>query len=171
MRGVPAQLDRPNQSCRKGDQRTHKLQRSTHGDAKQTKWQKNEPHNRVQEQSHKGCGPADHKQNAEQKQLHELMFPFPRHWNERSGHSTSEAPVWFRSLISKLDHKSTHLRIERSVAMAARRFVMADDQQTIGSEEANKAKAQPSGPRGDNPATAGTGETKVVSQTPENAER
>jgi len=46
---------------------------------------------------------------------------------------------------------------------------MADDQQTIGSEEANKAKAQPSGPRGDNPATAGTGETKVVSQTPENA--
>ena len=52
---------------------------------------------------------------------------------------------------------------------------MTDDQQTIGSEEeneeneANKAKAQPSGPAGDNPATAGTGETKVVSQTPENA--
>ncbi len=29
------------------------------------------------------------------------------------------------------------------------------------------AKAQPSGPRGDNPATAGRGETKVTSDTPE----
>jgi hypothetical protein len=29
--------------------------------------------------------------------------------------------------------------------------------------------AQPSGPKGDNPATAGPGETGVVSQTPENA--
>lgn len=28
--------------------------------------------------------------------------------------------------------------------------------------------AQPSGPKGDNPATAGPGETKVVSPTPEN---
>lgn len=32
------------------------------------------------------------------------------------------------------------------------------------------ARAQPSGPRGDNPATAGRGETKVNSQTAENAE-
>jgi len=32
------------------------------------------------------------------------------------------------------------------------------------------AKAQPSGPRGDNPGTAGTGETKVNSGTAENAE-
>ena len=31
------------------------------------------------------------------------------------------------------------------------------------------AKAQPSGPVGDNPATAGSGETKVNSKTPENA--
>ena len=31
------------------------------------------------------------------------------------------------------------------------------------------AKAQPSGPRGDNPATAGHGETNVNSGTPENA--
>lgn len=32
------------------------------------------------------------------------------------------------------------------------------------------ARAQPSGPRGDNPATAGSGETSVSSSTPENAE-
>jgi len=32
------------------------------------------------------------------------------------------------------------------------------------------AKAQPSGPRGDNPGTAGPGETKVNSGTAENAE-
>jgi hypothetical protein len=32
------------------------------------------------------------------------------------------------------------------------------------------SKAQPSGPRGDNPATAGRGETRVSSSTPENAE-
>jgi hypothetical protein len=32
------------------------------------------------------------------------------------------------------------------------------------------AKAQPSGPLGDNPATAGQGETRVRSATPENAE-
>ena len=31
------------------------------------------------------------------------------------------------------------------------------------------AKAQPSGPRGDNPATAGRGERKVNSNTPENS--
>lgn len=31
------------------------------------------------------------------------------------------------------------------------------------------AKAQPSGPRGDNPATAGSGETHVRSKTAENA--
>ena len=33
------------------------------------------------------------------------------------------------------------------------------------------AKAQPSGPRGDNPATAGPGETKVSSNTAENADQ
>lgn len=32
------------------------------------------------------------------------------------------------------------------------------------------AKAQPSGPRGDNPATAGPGETQVSSATSENAD-
>ena len=32
------------------------------------------------------------------------------------------------------------------------------------------AKAQPSGPLGDNPATAGSGETKVTSKTPEGGE-
>jgi len=32
------------------------------------------------------------------------------------------------------------------------------------------AKAQPSGPRGDNPATAGPGETQVSSETAENAD-
>jgi hypothetical protein len=32
------------------------------------------------------------------------------------------------------------------------------------------AKAQPSGPRGDNPATAGSGATNVNSNTTENAE-
>ncbi len=32
------------------------------------------------------------------------------------------------------------------------------------------AKAQPSGPLGDNPGTAGSGETKVKSKTTENAE-
>ena len=32
------------------------------------------------------------------------------------------------------------------------------------------AKAQPSGPSGDNPATAGPGETQVSSGTPENAD-
>jgi hypothetical protein len=32
------------------------------------------------------------------------------------------------------------------------------------------AKAQPSGPLGDNPGTAGQGETKVSSTTPEGAE-
>lgn len=31
------------------------------------------------------------------------------------------------------------------------------------------AKAEPSGPRGDNPSTAGSGETKVQSSTPDNA--
>jgi hypothetical protein len=30
-------------------------------------------------------------------------------------------------------------------------------------------KAQPSGPKGDTPATAGSGKTQVVSDTPENA--
>jgi hypothetical protein len=37
-------------------------------------------------------------------------------------------------------------------------------------DEQSGGKAQPSGPKGDNPGTAGHGETKVVSGTPENAE-
>lgn len=36
--------------------------------------------------------------------------------------------------------------------------------------EADDAAVQPSGPRGDNPATAGPGQTGVRSGTPENAE-
>ena len=36
-----------------------------------------------------------------------------------------------------------------------------------GSDE-QKAKVEPSGYKGDNPATAGPGETKVQSNTPEN---
>jgi hypothetical protein len=35
--------------------------------------------------------------------------------------------------------------------------------------ETQKHKVQPSGPRGDNPATAGPGPTAVRSSTPENA--
>lgn len=33
------------------------------------------------------------------------------------------------------------------------------------------AKAEPSGPRGENPATAGAGKTQVNSNTPENADK
>jgi hypothetical protein len=36
--------------------------------------------------------------------------------------------------------------------------------------EEHEAAVQPSGPRGDNPATAGPGQTGVRSNTPENAE-
>jgi hypothetical protein len=36
-------------------------------------------------------------------------------------------------------------------------------------EGSEAAKAQPSGPKGDNPATAGKGEIRVKSSTPENA--
>ncbi len=39
-----------------------------------------------------------------------------------------------------------------------------------GQPEANRKAIEPSGPQGDNPATAGPGETKVVSETPENRE-
>ena len=35
---------------------------------------------------------------------------------------------------------------------------------------ANEAKVEPSGPKGDNPATAGKGETKVTSDVAEKAE-
>jgi hypothetical protein len=37
-------------------------------------------------------------------------------------------------------------------------------------EGGGEAKAQPSGPKGDNPATAGKGETKVTSHVAEKAE-
>ena len=38
-----------------------------------------------------------------------------------------------------------------------------------GSPQTQRAAVQPSGPRGDNPATAGPGPTAVRSETPENA--
>jgi hypothetical protein len=41
---------------------------------------------------------------------------------------------------------------------------------TDANESTQGGGAQPSGPKGDNPATAGEDETKVVSGTPENAE-
>jgi hypothetical protein len=44
-----------------------------------------------------------------------------------------------------------------------------DHEQAIGFEEGGEAKAQPSGVEGGNPATAGKGETRVRSETPENA--
>ena len=52
---------------------------------------------------------------------------------------------------------------------------MADETQHGGEQgtmpgDRGDARAQPSGPRGDNPATAGHGETKVVSNTSENRE-
>src|SRR4051812_16972743 len=47
---------------------------------------------------------------------------------------------------------------------------MGKDEQAIGMEEGGRAKAQPSGPGGGNPATAGPGETRVRSETSENAE-
>ena len=55
---------------------------------------------------------------------------------------------------------------------------MARDEASNGAKDARgtmegdggDSKAQPSGPRGDNPATAGGGETQVNSSTPENAE-
>jgi len=47
---------------------------------------------------------------------------------------------------------------------------MADEQLGGKTTEGDRgdAKAQPSGPRGDNPGTAGSGETQVSSGTPEN---
>lgn len=39
-----------------------------------------------------------------------------------------------------------------------------------GQPEANRKAVEPSGPLGDNPATAGAGKTEVVSETPENRE-
>jgi hypothetical protein len=47
---------------------------------------------------------------------------------------------------------------------------MADKQQGTMQSDRGDAKAQLSGPRGDNPATAGTGVTRVDSKTSENAE-
>ena len=47
------------------------------------------------------------------------------------------------------------------------RSVKPDVQTHVPSEE--EAAVQPSGPRGDNPATAGPGQTGVRSKTPENA--
>ena len=39
----------------------------------------------------------------------------------------------------------------------------------VGQPSAKEVGVTPSGPRGDNPATAGPGKTEVVSKTPENA--
>jgi len=47
---------------------------------------------------------------------------------------------------------------------------MGKDEQPGGMGEGGRAKAQPSGLEGGNPATAGPGETRVRSQTSENAE-
>jgi hypothetical protein len=47
---------------------------------------------------------------------------------------------------------------------------MDGKQQGAMAGDRGDAKAQPSGPGGDNPATAGSGETKVNSSTSENAE-
>jgi hypothetical protein len=53
---------------------------------------------------------------------------------------------------------------------------MATNSQPIGtpvdprSPDANEHAVEPSGPRGDNPSTAGPGPTSVRSNTPENAE-
>lgn len=46
-----------------------------------------------------------------------------------------------------------------------------DDARGTMQGDRGDAKAQPSGPRGDNPATAGPGETKVSSGTAENADQ
>ena len=43
------------------------------------------------------------------------------------------------------------------------------DRQNPGQPTAQEARVSPSGPQGDNPATAGPGKTEVQSQTPENA--
>jgi hypothetical protein len=48
--------------------------------------------------------------------------------------------------------------------------MMADEQQGRMHGDRGDAKAQPSGPKGDNAATAGPGETRVDSKTSENAE-
>jgi hypothetical protein len=49
---------------------------------------------------------------------------------------------------------------------------MADTNNARGTMQGDRgdAKAQPSGPRGENPATAGSGERKVNSHTSENAD-
>ena len=48
---------------------------------------------------------------------------------------------------------------------------MADETKSgSGVEGGGGAKVQPSGPKGDNPATAGKGETKVTSDVTEKAE-
>jgi hypothetical protein len=43
------------------------------------------------------------------------------------------------------------------------------EQQQDHADTGSGAAAQPSGPKGDNPSTAGPGPTKVKSNTPENA--
>ena len=54
---------------------------------------------------------------------------------------------------------------------------MGDEQKPTGGAQGTMpgdrgdAKAQPSGYRGDNPSTAGRGETKVESKTPDNSEK
>jgi hypothetical protein len=45
---------------------------------------------------------------------------------------------------------------------------MSRDEQAIGFEDGGDAKVQPSGVEGGNPSTAGPGQTRVKSETPEN---
>jgi hypothetical protein len=47
---------------------------------------------------------------------------------------------------------------------------MAEEHRGVIEGDRGDAKAQPSGPKGDNPATAGKGETKVSSGAAEQAE-
>jgi len=46
---------------------------------------------------------------------------------------------------------------------------MAEEQKGSMEGDRGDAKAQPSGPKGDNPATAGKGETTVTTSVPEKA--
>jgi len=56
----------------------------------------------------------------------------------------------------------------RDVYRASQAFMSDNDRQNERSSPDGGA-AQPSGPKGDNPSTAGAEETKVLSGTPENA--
>jgi hypothetical protein len=75
-------------------------------------------------------------------------------------------------LLLLLDEMARWTRIaskERVVEGAMAKNETNDARGTMEGDRGD-AKAQPSGPRGDNPATAGRGETSVNSNTAENAE-